>query len=123
MPLHQQLQERLASNCRITRRDAEGGLPPSMPWLQELAPAVAASGGLTVGGLRAALSSADGPVQRVAEKVRVREGYGRGTGPGTAAHWEAQPPVVAQGAAAALRTRPLPQPTASSLVVASFFFR
>jgi hypothetical protein len=43
-------------------------------------------------------------------------------GPGTAAHWEAQPPVVAQGAAAALRTRPLPQPTASSLVVASFFF-
>jgi hypothetical protein len=63
MPLHQQLQERLASNtsnCRITRRDAEGGLPPSMPWLQELAPAVAASGGLTVGGrLRAALSSAD----------------------------------------------------------------
>ncbi len=36
-------------------------------------------------------------------------------------HWEAQPPVVAQGAAAALRTRPLPQPTASSLVVASFF--
>jgi hypothetical protein len=71
MPLHQQLQERLASNCRITRRDAEGGLPPSMPWLQELAPAVAASGGLTVGGLRAALSSADGPVQRVAEKVRA----------------------------------------------------
>jgi hypothetical protein len=47
--------------------------------------------------------------------------YGRGTGPGTAAHWEAQPPVVAQGAAAALRTRPLPQPTASSLVVDSFF--
>jgi hypothetical protein len=46
--------------------------------------------------------------------------YGRGTGPGTAAHWEAQPPVVAQGAAAALRTRPLPQPTASSLVVESF---
>ncbi len=45
---------------------------------------------------------------------------GRGTGPGTAAHWEAQPPVVAQGAAAALRTRPLPQPTASSLVVESF---
>jgi hypothetical protein len=42
---------------------------------------------------------------------------GRGTGPGTATHWEAQPPVVAQGAAAALRTRPLPQPTASSLVV------
>ncbi len=42
---------------------------------------------------------------------------GRGTGPGTAAHWEAQPPVVAQGAAAALSTRPLPQPTASSLVV------
>jgi hypothetical protein len=40
---------------------------------------------------------------------------GRGTGPGTAAHWEAQPPVVAQGAAAAVRTRPLPQPTASSL--------
>jgi hypothetical protein len=71
MPLHQQLQERLASNCRITRRDAEGGLPPSMPWLQALAPAVAASGGLTVGGLRAALSSADGPVQRVAEMVRV----------------------------------------------------
>jgi hypothetical protein len=69
MPLHQQLQERLASNCRITRRDAEGGLPPSMPWLQELAPAVAASGGLTVGGLRAALSSADPSVQRVAEKV------------------------------------------------------
>jgi hypothetical protein len=53
MPLHQQLQERLASNCRITRRDADGGLPPSMPWLQELAPAVAASGGLIVGGLRA----------------------------------------------------------------------
>jgi hypothetical protein len=70
MPLHQQLQERLASNCRIMRRGAEGGLPPSMPWLQELAPAVAASGGLTVGGLRAALSSADGPVQRVADKVR-----------------------------------------------------
>jgi hypothetical protein len=46
---------------------------------------------------------------------------GRGTGPGTAAHWEAQPPVVAQGAAAALRTRPLPQPTASSLVVESWF--
>ncbi len=46
---------------------------------------------------------------------------GRGTGPGTAAHWEAQPPVVAQRAAAALRTRPLPQPTASSLVVESFF--
>jgi hypothetical protein len=46
---------------------------------------------------------------------------GRGTGPGTAAHWEAQPPVVAQGAAVALRTRPLPQPTASSLVVESFF--
>ncbi len=40
---------------------------------------------------------------------------------GTAAHWEAQPPVVAQRAAAALRTRPLPQPTASSLVVESFF--
>jgi hypothetical protein len=57
MPLHQQLQERLASNCRITRRDAEGGLPPSMRWLQELGPAVAASGGLTVGGLRAALSA------------------------------------------------------------------
>jgi hypothetical protein len=37
--------------------------------------------------------------------------------------WEAQPPVVAQGAAAALRTRPLPQPTASSLVVESFFMR
>jgi hypothetical protein len=35
---------------------------------------------------------------------------------------EAQPLVVAQGAAAALRTRPLPQPTASSLVVESFFF-
>jgi hypothetical protein len=48
--------------------------------------------------------------------------HGRGTGPGTAAHWEAQPPVVAHGAAAALRTRPLPQPTASSLVVESFFF-
>jgi hypothetical protein len=32
-------------------------------------------------------------------------------GPGTAAHWEAQP----------LRTRPLPQPTASSLVVESVF--
>ncbi len=46
---------------------------------------------------------------------------GRGMGPGTAAHWEAQPPVVAQRAAAALRTRPLPQPTASSLVVESFF--
>jgi hypothetical protein len=30
--------------------------------------------------------------------------------------------VVAHGAAAALRTRPLPQPTASSLVVESFFF-
>ena len=30
--------------------------------------------------------------------------------------------MVAHGAAAALRTRPLPQPTASSLVVASFFF-
>ncbi len=50
---------------------------------------------------------------------------GRGAGPGTAAHWEAQPLVVAQalgpeGAAAALRTRPLPQPTASSLVVESF---
>jgi hypothetical protein len=42
---------------------------------------------------------------------------GRGVGPGTAAHWEAQPPVVAHGAAAALRTRPLPQPTASPLVV------
>jgi hypothetical protein len=50
--------------------------------------------------------------------------HGRGTGPGTAAHWEAQPPVVAQGAAAALRTRPLPQPTASSLVVETIcFFR
>jgi hypothetical protein len=48
--------------------------------------------------------------------------HGRGTGPGTAAHWEAQPLVVAQGAAAALRTRPLPQPTASSLVVESFCF-
>jgi hypothetical protein len=48
--------------------------------------------------------------------------YGRGTGPGTAAHWEPQPSVVAHGAAAALRTRPLPQPTASSLVVESFFF-
>jgi hypothetical protein len=47
--------------------------------------------------------------------------HGRGTGPGTAAHWEAQPPVVAHGAAAALRTRPLPQPTASSLVVESCF--
>jgi hypothetical protein len=47
--------------------------------------------------------------------------YGRGTGPGPAAHWEAQPPVVAQGVAAALRTRPIPQPTASSLVVASCF--
>jgi hypothetical protein len=30
-------------------------------------------------------------------------------------------PVVAQGAAAALRTRPLPQPTSSSLVVESCF--
>ncbi len=30
--------------------------------------------------------------------------------------------MVAQGAAAALRTRPLPQPTASSLVVESCFF-
>jgi hypothetical protein len=29
--------------------------------------------------------------------------------------------TVAHGAAAALRTRPLPQPTASSLVVESFF--
>ncbi len=48
MPLHQQLQERLASNCRITQHAAEGGLPPSMRWLQELGPAVAASGGLTV---------------------------------------------------------------------------
>jgi hypothetical protein len=47
--------------------------------------------------------------------------YGRGTGLGTAAHWEAQPPVVAQGAAAALRTRPLPEPTASSLVVERLF--
>jgi hypothetical protein len=47
--------------------------------------------------------------------------HGRGTGPGTAAHWEAQPPVVAQGAAANLRPRPLPQPTASSLVVESVF--
>ena len=47
---------------------------------------------------------------------------GMGTGPGAAAHWEAQPPVVAQGAAAALRTRPLPQPTVSSLVVESSSF-
>ncbi len=30
--------------------------------------------------------------------------------------------MVAHGAAAALRTRPLPQPTASSLVVEIFFF-
>ncbi len=30
--------------------------------------------------------------------------------------------MVAQGAAAALRTRPLPQPTASSLVVEIFLF-
>ncbi len=30
--------------------------------------------------------------------------------------------MVAQGAAAALRTRPLPQPTASSLVVESILF-
>ncbi len=37
MPLHQQLQERLASNCRITQHAAEGGLPPSMRWLQERA--------------------------------------------------------------------------------------
>jgi hypothetical protein len=44
------------------------------------------------------------------------------TGPGTAAHWEAQPAGVAQGAAAALRTCPLPQPTATSLVVESFVF-
>ncbi len=71
MPLHQQLQERLASNCRGTRHDAEGGLPPSMRWLQELGPAVADSGGLTVGGLRAALGSADPSVQRVVEKVRA----------------------------------------------------
>jgi hypothetical protein len=69
MPLHQQLQERLASNCRITRRGAEGGLPPLARWLQVLGPAVADAGGLTVGGLRAALGSADASVQQVAEKV------------------------------------------------------
>jgi hypothetical protein len=47
--------------------------------------------------------------------------HGRGTGPYQALQpTEAQPPVVAQGAAAALRTRPLPQPTASSLVVEIF---
>jgi hypothetical protein len=42
---------------------------------------------------------------------------GRGMGLGTAAQWEAQPPVVAQWATVALRIRPLPQPTTSSLVV------
>ena len=71
MPLHQQLRERLASNCRITRRGAAGGLPPSTLWLQELSPAVADAGGLTVGGLRAALGSTDASVRHVAEQVRA----------------------------------------------------
>ena len=43
MPLHQQLQERLASNCRITRHG--DSLMPSGTWLQELLPAVQDGGG------------------------------------------------------------------------------
>jgi hypothetical protein len=49
----------------------EGGLPPSIRWLQVLGLAVAGSGGLTVGSLRAALGSADASVHRLAEKVRA----------------------------------------------------
>ncbi len=49
----------------------EGGLPPSIRWLQVLGLAVAGSGGLTVGSLCAALGSADASVHRLAEKVRA----------------------------------------------------
>ncbi len=52
----------------------------------------------------------------------VCQSNGRGLGPGTAAaHWEA-PVVPQQGGCSALPTHPLPEPTASSLVVEGFSF-
>ncbi len=57
MSPHQHLQERLASNCRITKRGTGASLAPSAQWLRVLHPAVQCAGGLTVGGLRAGLSS------------------------------------------------------------------
>ncbi len=69
MSAHQHLQERLASNCRITRHG--DSLVPSGAWLQELLPAVHDGGGLTVGGLRVALGSSD---------AAVTEGGGEGAG-------------------------------------------
>jgi hypothetical protein len=69
MSAHQHLQERLASNCRITRHG--DSLVPSGTWLQELLPAVHDAGGLTVGGLRVALGSSDAAVLRAAERVRA----------------------------------------------------
>lgn len=63
---------RPASNYRITRGGAEGGLLPSMRWLQVLGSAVAVGArGLTVGGLRAALGSDDASVRHVAARVRA----------------------------------------------------
>jgi hypothetical protein len=69
MSAPQHLQERLASNCRITRHG--DSLVPSGTWLQELLPAVQDGGGLTVGGLRVALGSSDAAVLRAAERVRA----------------------------------------------------
>ncbi len=57
---HQHLQERLASNCPITRHG--DSLVPSRTWLHELLPAVQDGGGLTMGGLREALGSSDAAV-------------------------------------------------------------
>jgi hypothetical protein len=72
MLVHQHLQERLASNCRITRHgDSLVSLVPSGTWLQELLPAVHDAGGLTVEGLRVALGSSDAAVLRAAERVRA----------------------------------------------------
>jgi hypothetical protein len=67
---HQHLQERLASNCRITRRGTGASLAPSAQWLRVLHPAVQCAGGLTVGGLRAGLSNPDVAVSSAAVKVR-----------------------------------------------------
>jgi hypothetical protein len=55
MSPHQHLQERLASNCRITKHGTGASLAPSAQWLWALHAAVQCAGGLMVGGLRAAL--------------------------------------------------------------------
>jgi hypothetical protein len=70
MSPHQHLQERLASNCRITKRGTGASLAPPAQWLQAVHPAVQCAGVLTVAGLRAGLSSPDAAVSSAAVKVR-----------------------------------------------------